>query len=244
MKRRTAVLVLALWLLAAAGFAWAQTAQAPAKQTELDQAIDYIEQGNFSGARARLELLANAGDAVAQYYLGDLLVRYAVKSDKPKGLVWLDMAAKAGVPNAMNRLAAIYSEGQVITRDERKAQELFMQAASLGFLEAYNNLGLRSAQGIGRPADPYDAMEWFRLAAEQGYAESQQNLGAIIASSDDVRTDPKKAAEAYMWLTLAGKQGDVEAQALRAQFMKKMKPEEIAEGNRMVASWKPVAKKK
>ena len=222
----------------------AQTAPPPARKTELQQGIEHIEAGRLDAGRIIFEKLSNAGDPVAQFYLGDLYVRYAVKSDKPKGLVWLDMSAKGGVPNAMNRLAAIYSEGVIVTRDENRAQDLFMQAASLGLLEAYNNLGRRSMLGIGRPVDPNDAMEWFRLAAEQGDAEAQQNLGAIIAASPEVSTNSKAAAEAYMWLTLSGKQGDAEAQALRAQFMKGMKPAEIAEGDRMVAAWKPVAKKK
>lgn len=238
------LLASALWLAAAPGPGTAQTAQPATKKTELEIAVEHIEGGRLDAGKTILEKLANANDPVAQFYLGDLFVRYAARADKPRGLVWLDLAAKAGVPNAMNRLAAIYSEGVIIARDESRAQELFMQAASLGFLEAYNNLGRRSMLGIGRPKDTFDAMEWYRLAADQGSAEAQQNLGAIIASSPEVSTNPKVAAEAYMWLTLAAKQGDPEAQALRAQFMKGMKPAEIAEGDRLVAAWKKIEPKK
>ena len=244
MIRKAIWLLTALGCLALAAPAWAQTAQAPAKKSELDLAIEDAERGRLDPAKTRFEKLANAGDAVAQFYLGDLIVRYAAGAHKAEGLVWLDMSAKAGVPNAMNALGVIFGSGKIVPKDENKAQQWFMQAASLGFLEAYNNLGLRSAQGIGRPADPFDAIEWFKLAAEQGYAEAQQNLGVMIVNSGQAATDPKKAAEAYMWLTLAGRQGDIEAQAARSTFMRGMKPNEIAEGDRMVATWKKVEKKK
>lgn len=241
---RMAVLLLLALGTVLADPAYAQRNAGPAAKSELDRAIEDVEVGRLDAAKSRFEKLANAGDAVAQFYLGDLIVRYAAGEHKLEGMVWLDMAAKAGVPNAMNALGVIFSDGKVVPKDESKSQQFFMQAASLGFLEAYNNLGLRSAQGIGRPADPFDAIEWFKLAAEQGYAEAQQNLGIMIVNSGQAGKDPKKAAEAYMWLTLAGRQGDIEAQAARLKFMQIMKPAEIAEGDRMVAAWKPVAKKK
>jgi hypothetical protein len=66
----------------------------------------------------------------------------------------------------------------------------------------------------------------------------------MIVNTGQAAKDPKKASEAYMWLTLAGRQGDVEAQAARARFMQTMTPAQIAEGDRMVSAWKPVVKKK
>ncbi|MGQ0675782.1 MAG: tetratricopeptide repeat protein [Rhodospirillales bacterium] len=244
MLRTIALLLAAAGSLALAAPVCAQTSPATPGKTELDQAIEDVERGRLDAAKARFEKLANAGDAVAQFYLGDLIVHYAASAHKAEGLIWLDLSAKAGVPNAMNALGVIFSDGKIVPKDENKAQAMFMQAASLGFLEAYNNLGLRSAQGIGRPADAFDAMEWFRLAAEQGFAEAQQNLGIMIVNSGEAARDPKKAAEAYMWLTLAGRQGDLEAQAARSRFMQAMKPAEIAEGDRLVQAWRKVEKKK
>ena len=246
MIRMAFLLAAALGLVLGLGDApaLAQTAAPQPKKSELDLAIEDVERGRLDVAKTRFEKLANTGDAVAQFYLGDLLVRYAAGAHKAEGLVWLDLSAKAGVPNAMNALGVVFSDGKIVQKDEAKAQQWFMQAASLGFLEAYNNLGLRSAQCICRPADPFDAIEWFKLAAEQGYAEAQQNLGIMIVNTGQAAKDPKKASEAYMWLTLAGRQGDVEAQAARARFMQTMTPAQIAEGDRMVSAWKPVVKKK
>jgi len=244
MKRKAFLFIPLAGLLLLAAPAWVMAQQPRAQKSELEQAIEDVERGRLDAAKARFEKLANAGDAVAQFYLGDLIVRYAAGAHKAEGLAWLDLSAKAGVPNAMNALGVIFSDGNVVAKDEAKAQQHFMQAASLGFVEAYNNLGLRSAKGIGRPPDPIDAIEWFKLAAEQGYAEAQQNLGIMIVNIGQAQQDPKKAAEAYMWLTLAGRQGDLEAQAARAKLMQAMKPAEIAEGDRMVQAWRKVEKKK
>ncbi len=217
---------------------------APSGAGPLEDGVAAAQRGDMATAKAKLEPLAQSGDAIAQYVLGDIIVRFANVLYKNEGVIWLQEAAKAGVPNAMNDLAVIYAEGRLVTADQKRADELLRQAASLGFAPAYYNLGTRAARGIGRPPDLFDAMEWFRLAADQGHAESQYNLGVMLAQSNEVRINAKKAAEAYMWLTLSASQGHAEAKTARAQFMAGMKPAEIAEGDRMVAAWKPVDPKK
>jgi uncharacterized protein len=219
-------------------------ADAPAGAGPLEDGVLAAQRGDMTTAKAKLEPLAQSGDAIAQYVLGDIIVRFANVLYKSEGVIWLQEAAKAGVPNAMNDLAVIYAEGKLMSTDQKRADELLRQAASLGFAPAYYNLGTRAALGVGRPADLYDAMEWFRLAADQNHAESQFNLGAMLAESNEVRINKKKAAEAYMWLTLAARQGHPKAREGRALFVAVMKPDEVAEGDRMVAAWKPIEPKK
>lgn len=238
MLRTSARLARAVLLLA--GLASAS----PAGAGPLEDGMLAAQRGDMTTAKAKLEPLAQSGDAIAQYVLGDIIVRFANILYKSEGVIWLQEAAKAGVPNAMNDLGVIYAEGKLVSPDQKRADELFRQAAAIGFAPAYYNLGTRAALGIGRPADLFDAMEWFRLAADQGHAESQFNLGNMLAASNEVRINKKKAAEAYMWLTLAAKQGHQQAQASRAQFVAGMKPDEIAEGDKMVAAWRPVQPKK
>lgn len=214
---------------------------APVSAGPLEDGIAAFQRGDFSTARSNFEPLAVNGDAVAQYYLGDLIVRYATPQNKPQGVVWLQQSARAGVPDAMNELARILSEGKIVAADQAKANELFMQAASLGHLPAYNNLGLRSAQGIGRAPDPLDASEWFRLAADQGFAESQFNLAVLYANGDGVKRD---LVEAFKWLTLAMKQGHLLATRQRPVVAQQMTAAEIQEGEKRAAQWRPVRPKK
>lgn len=214
---------------------------APASATPLDDGIAAFQRGEFSAARALLEPLAQNGDPVAQYYLGDLIVRFAIDRQKPEGLLWLRQSADAGVPDAMNQLATILAEGKVVSQDQRKANELFMQAASLGYLPAYNNLGLRSFRGVGRPPDPVDASEWFRLAADQGFAEAQFNLAVMYAGGEGVKFD---LVEAYMWMSLAMRQGHPQATQQRPAILKAMTPPQIQEGEKRLRAWKPVVPKR
>ncbi len=207
----------------------------------LDDGIAAFQRGDFSAAKALFEPLAQNGDPVAQYYLGDLIVRFATDKNKPEGVIWLRQSAQAGVPDAMNQLATILAEGRIVAQDQRRANELFMQAASLGYLPAYNNLGLRSYQGVGRPPDPVDASEWFRLAADQGFAESQFNLAVMYAGGEGVKFD---IVEAYMWMTLAMKQGHPKATQQRPAILKAMSPPQIQEGEKRVRAWKPVQPKR
>ncbi len=48
-------------------------------------------------------------------------------------------------------------------------------------------------------------MKWYRLAAEQGDAEAQGNLGVMYGNGTGV---PKDNLLAYMWLNIAGANGD------------------------------------
>jgi TPR repeat protein len=228
--------------LAFVATAWAAAlATAPALAGPLEDGIAAFERGDFSTARSKFEPLAVNGDAVAQYYLGDLIVRYAAAQHKPEGVIWLQQSAQAGVPDAMNELARILSEGKIVTANQPKATELFMQAASLGHLPAYNNLGLRSLRGVGRPADLLDASEWFRLAADQGFAESQFNLAVMYVNGEGLKQD---LVEAFKWLTLAMKQGHQPATRQRPVVAQRMTAAEIQEGEKRAAAWRPVKPKK
>jgi len=224
----------ALAILAAA----CALAGAPAVAGPIEDGIAAFQRGDFATAKSKFEPLAVSGDPVAQYYLGDLIVRFAAPPHKPEGVVWLQQAAQAGVPDAMNELARILSEGRIVAKNDARANELFMQAASLGHLPAYNNLGLRAAQGIGRPApDPLDASEWFRLAADQGFAESQFNLAVMYVNGDGVKRD---LVEGYKWLTLAMKQGHAAATQQRPLVARQMTAAEIQDGEKRAAQWRPV----
>lgn len=227
--------------LAAIAAAFAVSAFGPASAAPLDDAIAAIERSDLNTAKSILEPMAQKGDAIAQYYLGDMIARFATDQYKAEGVAWLRKSAQAGVADAMNNLATILAEGKIAPPDQAKATELFMQAASLGFLPAYNNLGLRSYHGIGRPPDPADAAEWFRLAADQGFMNAQFNLGALYAGGEGVKFD---IVEAYKWLTLAMTQGHRQAATDRAVIAKRMSPAEIQAGEKRAREWKPVKVKR
>src|SRR5262245_35764958 len=107
-------------LVLAAGLA----AATPADAGPLEEGVAAAQRGDRPAAKPKLEPLAQSGDPIAQYVLGDMIVRYANVVYKSEGVIWLQEAAKAGVPNAMNDLAVIYAEGKIVSLDQKRADEL------------------------------------------------------------------------------------------------------------------------
>ncbi len=93
--------------------------------------------------------------------------------------------------------------------------------------------------------DAYDredyatALKEFRPLAEQGLAAAQNNLGAMYINGEGVR---RNYVRAYMWLSLAAKQGYKRAVSSQGQLEREMTPGELAEAERFAREWKPKGK--
>ncbi len=83
----------------------------------------------------------------------------------------------------------------------------------------------------------YDtAMKEWRPLAEQGLAAAQTNLGAMYINGEGVR---RNYVRAYMWLSLAAKQGYKRAVSSQGQLEREMTPGELAEAERLTRALKP-----
>ncbi|KZK79119.1 Localization factor PodJL [Pseudovibrio sp. W64] len=78
------------------------------------------------------------------------------------------------------------------------------------------------------------AFSWFRKGAELGDSEAQSNLGVMYQLGDGI---PRDYVMAYMWHSLAAKQGNKLAIRNRTEIVKHLTPEQITEGQRMVRDW-------
>ena len=67
----------------------------------------------------------------------------------------------------------MYSNGQGVEQDYKKAVEWYRKAAEQGHADAQNNLGFMYYTGQGVEQDYKKAVEWYRKAAEQGHADAQ-----------------------------------------------------------------------
>jgi len=95
--------------------------------------------------------------------------------------------------------------------------------------------------GLGVPQDDRQAAHWFRMAAAQGHRPAQFYLGTLYAEGQGVEPDP---VEALKWVTLAATPpADLtiaaRASKFRAELMERMRPEQIAEAERLAAAWRP-----
>lgn len=156
------------------------------------------------GALPELRRLAEAGDADAQLYLGQLydageagLVR-----DPAEARRLTSLAAEAGDPAAMHNLGVYYFRGEGGPADFARAADWFRKAAAAGVVESQYNLGLLYQSGSGTPKDLAEARRWFRKAAEQGDAQARHALADLGpdqagAAQDIAAKAPAKTAQPH-----------------------------------------------
>lgn len=113
--------------------------------------------------------------------------------------------AEQGDAHAQTVLGSIYSYGEGVPKNYSNAIKWYRKAAEQGYSHAQFNLGVMYANGDGVPENDAEAVKLYRNAAEQGLAEAQTNLGKMYATGEGV---PENYVLAYLWLSLAGAQGD------------------------------------
>ncbi|MUG03950.1 hypothetical protein GM556_00080 [Bombella sp. ESL0378] len=157
--------------------------------------------------------LAREGVVNAQYWYGRMLFEgRGVTKNQRYGLMWMEKAARQGMPEACASVAQIFVTGQVNgIKDHARALELYHQAAEGGLVEAYFSLGAMYGGGHNVPADLPRARYYFEEAAQRGHGLGQMMLGRYwlkgLGGEQDVE-------QARYWLTQAAQQGVERAKAL------------------------------
>ena len=113
-------------------------------------------------ALAELRVLAEQGDAEAQYDLG---FHFWV-SDPGEAVTWYRLAADQGYAAAQTHLGLLYSIGQGVPQDFDEAIGWYRLAADQRDAAAQRGLGIAYAHGHGVPQDGAEARRWFELAAD------------------------------------------------------------------------------
>lgn len=85
----------------------------------------------------------------------------------------------------------------------------------------------------GRPVDAAGAARWYRRAAEQGEPIAQLNLGEMYMLGIGVTRD---AARAWLWLTLAARQGNAWAGRARAALTARVTRGDLARARTLIRS--------
>ena len=155
------------------------------------------------------DLAATGGHPVAQELRGRECLRE--KANAACALAWLERAAAQGRASAMSLLGWVYSTGELVQRDDKRAFAYVMDAARLGDAAAQNNVGQLYETGRGVPVDAAEAFAWYKRAAEKDLGSAQVNLARLYIEGRGTAAD--KAA-AKFWLEQAQKQGVPEATKL------------------------------
>ena len=126
--------------------------------------------GDHKTNRELRKLLAEQGDASAQYYLGNMYNDgQGVPEDDKEAVKWYRLAAEQGDANAQYNLGFMYDEGYGVPEDDKQAAKWYRLAAEQGLVIAQYNLGIMYSIGDGVPEDYVIAYMWMNLAAAQGF---------------------------------------------------------------------------
>jgi TPR repeat protein len=155
--------------------------------------------GDYGAAFGHWLPLAEAGDADAQYNLGNLLDRGLGRAeDDAAAAEWYRRAAGQGVVEAMVNLGLIHEIGRAgVARDPAEAARWYEQAGAAGNALAQYKLGEMYSTGTGVPQDFARAAEWYERAVRQDLAAAMYRLGTLYAMGQGVEKDASVASELY-----------------------------------------------
>lgn len=171
-------------------FGWCQKAADLGDPMGLHLAGVRLIQGNGVGRDAKrgVELLAKArdkGDAEIRVWAGLMMATVykegaeGVPRDQPKAAGLIREAHEAGVNEATETLALLYSQAEGVELDDKKATELYRKAADRGSPSAMRTLGIRLSLGLGCTRDDAAAKVQLKKAAEAGDTEAAEWLGKM-----------------------------------------------------------------
>jgi TPR repeat protein len=170
--------------------AWAVlTAAGPTLAGPYEEAKAAYDHGDNATAMQLWRLLAESGDANAQFWLGAMYdLGRGVAQDFTVASSWYRRAAEQGNPNAQHNLAHMYEMGQGLPGDYAMSAAVtwYRRAAEQGYAAAELNLGALYAQGRGVRRDYVQAYKWFTLA---GSAAHRDFVAALLTPEQVTEAD-------------------------------------------------------
>jgi uncharacterized protein len=197
------------------------------------------ESGSLLQDMPTLMAKAEHGDALAQFNLGFLYeIGTLVPRDGDQAVAWYRKAAVQGFAEAQYTLGYFYAFGLIVPKNQAQAIAWYRKAAEQGHHKAQRDLGFCYVYANGVPKDDIQGLAWIRKAADQGDAVTQWLLGRGYAYGDGF---PKDQVLGYMWLGLSAAHGQISGAEQRDILAKNMTSAQIAEAQRLILEWKPVA---
>ena len=178
-----------------------------------DESFPLVERDE---AAERLEQLADAGDAYAQYIIGTayrdggLLIPDTAKAQK-----FLECAAKQEIDAAQYALGKLYLSDDADVHDSAKGIYWLKRSADNGNNYAAYRLGKEYLSGKNTIKDAETAVSYLRQAADNGSTYAQYLLGKLTLMGEGV---PKNMDAAYEWFAAARDNGHAYAEF----FIKRM----------------------
>ena len=135
-----------------------------------------------------------------------------------------------------------FASGQGVAQDYVQAAQCYTQAAEQGDSRAQLNLATLYEHGQGVTRDGAKALTWLTEAANLGNAAAQYRLGVqqhLACRTGRARAAGEGRIEALKWVRLSAAQGHREAESACEFVALAMTREEVAEGGRRAAAFRP-----
>ena len=133
-----------------------------------------------------LPLADKKGNYREQYYVAYLyLYGLGVAQDEIKGLSYLNESLKENYHMSQALMAFLYSQGQLVPLDKKKAIDLYKQAASQGNISALLNLGVAYYLGDGVMRNIPKAIDYLTQIPIDKQPIAGRYLGEIYLASGD-----------------------------------------------------------
>jgi len=158
--------------------------------------------GNLTLAVANFRPLAEDGNAVAQYALGDILMHggCGVKQDKAEGISWLRKSAEAHNTEGEYLYGQAQLRGDGVPEDDKAAFDWTRRAAKADNVQAEVGLGYLYFTGRGVKQDLHQGVVWTVKAGEQGAPVALSNIARSYNSGHGL---PKDLRRAMFWISAA-----------------------------------------
>ena len=203
-----------------------------------------IARKDYAVAGTEFEGAAKSGNRDAMAALGSMFASgLGVGQDYARAFEWYLKAAEAGQVGAQGALARMYATGTGAAKNDKQSLFWARRAAEAGDAASQYIMGVRSAQGLGIKRDSGQALLWFGAAAEQGVVAAQYSLGFLMTQGAASLKDEAQAKEfrrqAFKWLLIAKRGGNVEADAGLAGLRSLLTADDIAKAETEAAVWQP-----
>lgn len=154
--------------------------------------------GDYTNALEIWTPLAEAGDARAQFGLGNLYFNgLGVEVDQLAATEWYLKAALQGYAPAQFNLGNAFKHGRGVPKDETLANQWWEKAADQGLAAAQYDLGLQYYFGVGVKENREIAKRWLARAARQGHPQALTLFDADAAPKNEQRASNGTEAREY-----------------------------------------------
>ncbi len=144
--------------------------------TDLEKGAKAYDKGDYITAFQILEPLAQQNDLEAMLMLGFMLEagKHGILQDYSEAFKWYQRSAQGNNAMGLFNYGRMYYSGFYVSKDDREAEKLFIQAVKKGHIRAQYYLGMLYEDGVGgtREKDLGLAHMWYNIAASKGHEDA------------------------------------------------------------------------